>query len=316
MSAALETEIVIAGGGIAGITTALELLDQGRRVTLLERAPRERLGGLANEAFGGMLFGGTGLQRLNGIHDSPELFRDDWYRAAEFGPDDHWPMRWADTYIERCVPDVHDWVRGYGIHYFPVVHWVERGDHRALNSLPRYHVLWGTGLHLTQTLIRALESHPNRDKLDLRCGHYVEDFLTDQGRLSGVRGRAGDVPFTLKAGATVVASGGINGNLQRVRQVWDRERYGPPPALLLNGAHPDGDGALGIHDLAGNVAEWVEPRSEAARGQTAGKGVLRGGSWRSTLAADLRIWSRAEVSAGFHDATTGARCAYEADGAR
>ena len=82
------------------------------------------------------------------------------------------------------------------------------------------------------------------------------------------------------------------------------------------GAHPDGDGALGIHDLAGNVAEWVEPRSEGARGQTAGKGVLRGGSWRSTLAADLRIWSRAEVSAGFHDATTGARCAYEADGAR
>ncbi|HEX5362473.1 MAG TPA: FAD-dependent oxidoreductase, partial [Fluviicoccus sp.] len=247
MSAALETEIVIAGGGIAGITTALELLDQGRRVTLLERAPRERLGGLANEAFGGMLFGGTGLQRLNGIHDSPELFRDDWYRAAEFGPDDHWPKRWADTYVERCVPDVHDWVRGHGVHYFPIVHWVERGDHRALNSLPRYHVLWGTGLHLTQTLIRALDNHPHRDKLDLRCGHYVEDFLTDHGRISGVRGHAGDVPFTLKAGATVVASGGINGNLQRVREVWDRERYGPPPALLLNGAHPDGDGHL--HDV-------------------------------------------------------------------
>ena len=179
MSAALETEIVIAGGGIAGITTALELLDQGRRVTLLERAPRERLGGLANEAFGGMLFGGTGLQRLNGIHDSPELFRDDWYRAAEFGPDDHWPQRWADTYVERCVPDVHDWVRGHGVHYFPIVQWVERGDHHALNSLPRYHVTWGTGLHLTQTLIRALDNHPHRDKLDLRCGHYVEDFLTD-----------------------------------------------------------------------------------------------------------------------------------------
>jgi formylglycine-generating enzyme required for sulfatase activity len=72
------------------------------------------------------------------------------------------------------------------------------------------------------------------------------------------------------------------------------------------GAHPDGDGA-GIHDLAGNAAEWVEPRA----GATAGKGVLRGGSWRSTLAADLRIWSRAEVAASFHDATTGARCAYD-----
>lgn len=260
-------DALIVGGGIAGITTALELLDRGKRVILLERAPRERLGGLANEAFGGMLFAGTGLQRLNGIHDNKELFRADWFRAAEFGANDEWPKRWADTYIERSTPDVYDWLRARGIHYFPVPQWVERGDFLPLNSVPRYHVVWGTGWHLTQTLINALEKHPRRANLDLRCGHYVEDFLSEQGRIAGVRGYAGanaaadagsyvkaaskssekSVPFTLRAEVTVVAGGGINGNLQRVREAWDNERYGKPPALLLNGAHPDADGHL--HDL-------------------------------------------------------------------
>lgn len=247
MSASPTCDALIIGGGIAGIATALELLDRGQSVTLLERAPRERLGGLANEAFGGMLFAPTGLQRLNGIHDSEELFRDDWYRAAEFADDDHWPKRWADTYIRRCVPDVYEWVLKHGVRYFPVVHWVERGDFRALNSLPRYHVLWGTSLHLIQSLIHALENHPQRERLDLRCGHYVDDFLQEGGRISGVHGRGPEGEFTLRAGATVVAGGGINGNLQRVREVWDRARYGEPPALLLNGSHPDGDGHL--HDL-------------------------------------------------------------------
>lgn len=247
MHEATESDVVIAGGGIAGIATALELLDRGKRVTLLERSTRQRFGGLANDAFGGMLFGGTGLQRRHGIRDTPELFRDDWYRAAEFGADEHWPKRWADTYIERCVPDVHDWVRGHGIHYFPVVQWVERGEFLPLNSVPRYHTVWGTGWHLTQTLIKALENHRHRSLLDLRCDHYVEDFLVAGKCIAGVRGHTGGKTFEVRAGATVVASGGINGNLARVRAVWDRARYGEPPALLLNGAHPDSDGHL--HDV-------------------------------------------------------------------
>jgi len=242
----VRTGVVIAGGGLAGISAALELLDRGQRVVLLERGARERLGGLANEAFGGMLFAGTVEQRRNGIRDSSELLRADWYRAAEFSADDYWPMRWADTYVSRCVPDVHDWVRSHGVHYFPVVHWVERGEFVPLNSLPRYHVVWGTGWHLAQTLIRALEQHPRRALLDLRCGHYVEDLLQEDGRIAGVRGVCDGREFVVRADATIVASGGINGNLARVRRAWDRARYGEPPPLLLNGAHPDADGHL--HD--------------------------------------------------------------------
>lgn len=255
MQDAQNNRVIVVGGGIAGIVTALELLEHGQPVILLERGTRERFGGLANEAFGGMLFAGTDLQRRNGIADSAELLRADWYRAAEFAEDDHWPMRWADTYIQRSTSDVYQWLRSHGIGFVPAVQWVERGEFTALNTLPRYHVIWGTGWHLTQTLIKALLEHPRRGLLELRFGHRVEQFIQQQDSICGVQGEADGQPFALHGRAVVVASGGINGNLQRVRQVWDRARYGEPPQLLLNGSHPEADGHLHdqVAELGGRV---------------------------------------------------------------
>jgi formylglycine-generating enzyme required for sulfatase activity len=72
------------------------------------------------------------------------------------------------------------------------------------------------------------------------------------------------------------------------------------------GAHADGDSALGLHDLAGNVAEWVS----TSAGPGGSDGLAKGGSWQSAIATELRPWSRLEVAASARDPRIGVRCAY------
>ena len=246
-SPAARHDTLVVGGGLAGIVTALELLAAGQRVMLIDRSDDAALGGLALQAFGGMCLVDTPLQRRAGIRDSQALAWADWQRAAEFGEDDAWPRAWAGHYLERCVPDVYDWLRGFGLRFIPAVQWVERGLFRPGNSVPRYHVLWGTSRHMTRTLLEALARHPRRANLTLATGHEVRAIEAVPGGGWRCRGSlcAPGAAFEATADCLVVASGGIGGDLQRVRAHWPAD-LGAPPAHLLNGSHPHADGRL--HD--------------------------------------------------------------------
>ena len=244
-----RSDVLIVGGGIAGIATAIDLLDGGKSVLLLDRDEESAFGGLARESFGGMFFVDSPEQRRQGIRDSAELARRDWYSFAEFGTDDHWPKAWAESYVQRCTADVYRWVRGFGVRFLPVVNWVERGEFRPGNSVPRFHVAWGTGKGVAEALIAALRGHRNAGRLTLRFNRRVERLLTRGGRIEGVAGveETSGVPFEARAEQVVVAAGGINGDLERVRQNWHRD-WSNPPAELLNGSHRFADGTL--HDAA------------------------------------------------------------------
>src|SRR5690606_16783667 len=85
MAQGLRTDVVVAGGGLAGIVTALECLRAGLRVAVVDRDTPERFGGLALWAFGGMALVDTPLQRKAKIADSPERALRDWIRFGELG---------------------------------------------------------------------------------------------------------------------------------------------------------------------------------------------------------------------------------------
>ncbi len=258
-------DTLVIGAGLAGIATALELLDLGRSVLLVDGAPRSQCGGQANDAFGGLLLCDTPEQRRNGVHDSPQLLLDDWLRSAAFAEEDLWGQRWAAAYAEYNRADIYDWLRARGISFFPAVQWVERGNHGDGNSLPRYHVAWGCGRGIVQPLVRQLFEHSAAERLRSLFEHRVERLLQHNGTIVGCQGRGPDGDFSVAAEQVVLCSGGINGNLEVVRRHWD-PLYGPCPDNLLNGTDPRADGALHgeVQRLGGQVVRLGQMWNYAA----------------------------------------------------
>ena len=252
---ALQSDVLVIGGGLAGIVTALEALRAGQRVTLVDRDTPERFGGLALWAFGGMALVGMPLQASKKIIDSPEIALRDWMRFGEMDPDDRFPMQWARHYVEQSRPQVHDWLQAHGIRFMPAVNWVERGRDGEGNSVPRYHVVWGTSRELTRRMIAALREAGAGGRLRLLHGHRVAALEHAGGRIAGVLA-IGEV--RLAAPVVVLAMGGINGSHAQVRGNWPQDR--PCPASMLNGAHPFADGRL--HQIASGLGAQVTHAGE------------------------------------------------------
>ena len=258
-----KADVVIAGGGIAGIVAALELLNEGKKVILLDRDTEDQLGGLAKWSFGGMFFVDTPLQRRAGMKDSAELALRDWNSVADFGDEDVLPKQWAKQYVYNCTEHIYNWVtKELGTKFFPVVHWVERGLYGPGNSYPRFHMVWGTGKGLTDDAIRALHNHPKASThLQSFYRHKAEEIVMEHGRAVGISGldESSNSQFLALGEHIIVATGGMGGNIQKVREHWYKP-WGAPPEIILNGSHPYAMGDLheAVEKVNGNVThlDW------------------------------------------------------------
>jgi len=252
-----SADVIIAGGGLAGLSAAYELLDAGKSVALFDKAEAEKLGGLAKDSFGGVLMVDTPYQRRMGVKDTPETALEDWHSYAEFGEGDVWPRKWAEFYCHNSGEYIFDFLDRKDIKFLPVVNWPERGADVKGNSLPRWHITWGTGFEIIAKLQAALEKHPRRDKLSLHFGHEVNGLVVTDGAVAGVQGRrmSDGQAFQATAEHTIIASGGMcGGDLSTLRKNWYKP-WGEPPKKMLNGAHDFGDGMLleKVREAGGNV---------------------------------------------------------------
>ncbi len=145
----MDADVIVVGAGLAGLVATAELADAGRQVILLDQEPQANLGGQAFWSFGGLFLVNSPEQRRMGIKDSRDLALQDWMGTAGFDrPEDAWPRRWAEAYVDFAAGEKRSWLHAQGMRFFPLVGWAERGGYGAIghgNSVPRFHVTWGTG---------------------------------------------------------------------------------------------------------------------------------------------------------------------------
>ena len=265
-----ETDVIVVGAGLSGLVAATEIADAGKRVIVVDQEGEQSIGGQAFWSFGGLFLVDSPEQRRLGIKDSFDLAMQDWLGAAGFDRDeDFWPRKWAEAYVGFAAGEKRDWLRAMGHRIFPVVGWAERGGYDAMghgNSVPRFHVTWGTGPGIVEPFERRAREAMKSGRLSFRFRHRVDALSITNGTADGVSGAVlapDDVErgksssrnvvgeFALKAQAVIVASGGIGGNHELVRQNWPK-RLGEPPKFMISGVPEHVDGRMiGITEKTG-----------------------------------------------------------------
>jgi predicted oxidoreductase len=265
-----DADVIVVGAGLAGLVATAELADAGRRVVLLEQEAEPWLGGQAFWSFGGLFLVNSPEQRRLGVRDSHQLATKDWMATAGFDrPEDRWPRMWAEAYLAFAAGEKRSWLHAQGIRFFPIVGWAERRSDRPAspgNSVPRFHVTWGTGPGVVAPFESRVREAVARSRVILKFRHRVDALTVRGGAVDGARGavlepstvergrpssRVAIGEFELHAAAVIVTSGGIGGNHDLVRAAWP-SRLGTPPREMLTGvpAHVDGR-MLAITEAAG-----------------------------------------------------------------
>ena len=266
-----DADVLVIGGGLAGLVAASELARRGRKTIILEQEGENSIGGQAFWALGGLFMVDTPEQRRMGIKDSLELARADWFGSAQFDrPEDNWPRQWAEAYLDFAAGDMREFLRDKGMRWFPVVGWAERGGdlaHRHGNSVPRFHLTWGTGPGVIEPFEMAVREAVAEGTVEIRCRHQVSQLIVENNAVCGAAGevlapstvergaessREVTGSFEVRADTVIVASGGIGGNHDLVREHWPTERLGAAPKHMISGVPHHVDGRmLGIAEAAG-----------------------------------------------------------------
>jgi len=272
----VNADVIVVGAGLAGLVATAELVAAGRRVVVVDQEPETNLGGQAWWSFGGLFLVDSPEQRRMGITDSVDLALQDWLGSAQFdrgvddpSGEDFWARQWATAYVDFASGEKRAWLHGLGVRWFPLVGWAERGGYLADghgNSVPRFHVTWGTGPGLVAPFARIVRDGERAGLVELRFRHRVDALTSTDGVVTGVSGavlepsdaargvatsRTEVGAFELSAQAVIVTSGGIGANHDLVRANWPA-RLGTPPTEMVTGvpAHVDGR-MLGIAEASG-----------------------------------------------------------------
>ncbi|SCW38003.1 fumarate reductase flavoprotein subunit [Sphingobium faniae] len=210
-----DYDIIIVGGGGAGMTAALHAHRVGATVLLLE-ADR-KLGGATALSDGVVYAAGTSVQRAHGIEDDPQAMFDYimTLNAWQTRPDI------IRLLAERSAAAVDELI-ALGCTF----EWVVKS---GVDLVPRGHCTVGAG----DAIGRALREEVGAKGIETVLDTRVERLLVEDGRVVGIHASGMD----LRAGAVIVTTGGFgNSPGMRARYFPSAAQHGDPVYAVHNGA--------------------------------------------------------------------------------
>ncbi|WP_022820130.1 flavocytochrome c [Fusobacterium russii] len=196
-----ETDVVVIGGGGAGITAAIAAHEKGAKVILLEKTAL--LGGNTNYATGGINAAGTKIQKAAGIEDSPELFMQDTIKGGK-----NLNNKELVKVMTENSSEIIDWLVERGVDITEVTF-------SGGQSVKRIHRPTG-GVAVGPVVVSGLSKVLEKEKIDIRTSDKAIEIIKKDNKVVGVKVSGKDGEYTITAKAVIVATGGFGANSQMV----------------------------------------------------------------------------------------------------
>lgn len=202
----IETDVVIAGAGLTGLSTAVSAAENGLNVVVVEKMPR--VGGSLSLAMGSFFSVDSEIAKEAGIDDSKENMMDLWHRIAEYGPDvpDQYPNFDRISYVLDEVGNQLSWLQDHGVNYNNVIPMSE--------TLPVM-VTTDNGALVAEKLEKAALDAGVKILTDTPA----IELITEDGKVVGLKAESATQKLTVKAPYVVLATGGFGNNLDLINEL-------------------------------------------------------------------------------------------------
>jgi fumarate reductase flavoprotein subunit len=231
MSDTTDYDVIVVGGGGAGMSAAIEAHDAGARVALLEAD--DKLGGSTALSGGVYYAAGTSVQRSAGIPtDTAQAMFEYYMTLNQYRVE----ASLARTLSDHAAAGL-EWLINIGVEFAAAALYSS-----GVESVPRGHAATGMGAAIGA----ALDREVSKRSIDVALQTRVQHLLNDDGRVHGVSLDSHDI----HSAAVVIASGGFGANPHLLNKHYPEAAAHGDWSWYIGNRHCVGDG-LALGESAG-----------------------------------------------------------------
>lgn len=221
-------DIVIIGAGGAGLAAAIEGVQNGAKVIVLEKMGVA--GGNTTSATGGLNAAETKIQKELGIEDTKEQFYADTMKGGYNKNDPALVRKMVDKAAETV-----DWLMSFGVDLSDV-------GKMAGSTNKRTHRPQG-GAAVGAHMVSVMETEALKIGVDLRKNSKVIDIIKEENKPAGVVVETNGQRYTIAAKAVIIATGGFGAN---------------PDMVVKYKPELEGFGTTNHKGATGDAFAWIE----------------------------------------------------------